>query len=166
MPDWIAAELKGMGLLGVVIFLLLKVIVILGVVIKILWGKYTALNDERCVERQAFMDVMNAKSSSDLQLARSHEERNDVERELGEAFKAQSASFDRVNDRVELFHDDNKDRLKDINLVVGSLADGVRTIAANVAANTKSVDASAAIANETKNWIQAPPRARAPRRRK
>nr|DAH82758.1 MAG TPA: ATP synthase [Caudoviricetes sp.] len=159
MPDWIIATLKGMGVPGAIIFVLLNTIAVMGIVIKVLWKKYTDLNDERRIERAAFLEAMAKKSASDLELARSHEERNDIEAELGEAFKAQAGAFDRVNDRVELFHEDNRDKLKDIRIVVESLAEGFRTLASAVAANT-------ATATEIRNWIQAPPRARAPRRRR
>lgn len=115
-----------MGPAGAAISVLLSTITILAGAIVVLFKQNNGHNKARLAEREVLIKVIEANNTALNKSAEATEERNRVTQELANAIDKQASAFTIVNERVGLYHEDNKEKLKDLSAVVGSTAEALR----------------------------------------
>jgi uncharacterized protein HemX len=126
MSEFVTAILKSMGVAGAAISILLTTITLLGTVIVALWKQNNAHNKARLSEREALIKIVESNNTALNRNSDATEERNRVTQELADAIGKQAAAFEMVNQRVEFYHSDNRDKLSDVRKVIDSMSDALR----------------------------------------
>ncbi|MCP1852769.1 MULTISPECIES: hypothetical protein [unclassified Bradyrhizobium] len=145
-PEIVAQTLAGWGPAGAVIAVLLATIPVLAGAIVVLFKANNRLHIERKEELARFSKLVEANNAALTKVAESTEERNRVTEALAEAIKVQATAFEMVNQRIEFYHGNNIEKLKDLIGTFASQADAVRVLTGMVtlARDNSSVAATAA----------------------
>lgn len=131
MSEIVSGALKEMGgAAGAAISVLMGTVSILAGAVVVLYKRNNSTIDEttkaRIAERDVFAKLIGDTNTALNGVIDVNEQRNRVTEELSDAIKSQGTTFAIVNERVSLYHTDNKEKLKEVHDVVGSMADAVR----------------------------------------
>ncbi len=126
MSELVTGTLKEMGAAGAAISVLLTAVAALSGAVVFQWRQANQINGLRLKERDALNKALSDNTAAINGMTRATEERNRVTQELADAIALQASAFERVNDRVGFYHEDNKEKLSDIRKVVESMAEAVR----------------------------------------
>jgi hypothetical protein len=130
MSEFVSGVLKELGAAGAAISVLMTTIGVLGGAIVVLdrrnKSSADATNKARMAEREIMIKMLEASNTAINRSSEASEQRNEVTQQLADAIKSQATVFAIVNERVSLYHADNKEKLKDVSDVVGAMADALR----------------------------------------
>jgi predicted house-cleaning noncanonical NTP pyrophosphatase (MazG superfamily) len=126
MAEFVSGALKEMGPAGAAIWVLMGTITIMAGAVVALWRQNNAATKARLAERDIFAKIVESNTTALTKNADATSQRNLVTEELSDAIKSQATSATMVNERVSLYHGDNKEKLKDVIEVVSSMAEAVR----------------------------------------
>lgn len=127
MSEFVTATLKGMGAAGAAISVLLTACGALAGAVVFQWKQANKVYGFRLAERDTLNKALTDNTKAIEGMTRATEERNQVTQELADAIAKQAAAFERVNDRVGFYHEDNKEKLTDLRKVTEAMAEAVRT---------------------------------------
>lgn len=127
MSEFVTGQIKELGVAGAIISVLLTIVVpSLVAAVIFLFKKIMSMNDARVAERDQFANLVASNSAALNKNAEAILRQSTVQEKLADAIEAFSVDTRMTNDRVNLYHSDNKDKLKDLDQVVGSMAEAVR----------------------------------------
>ncbi|UFX42045.1 hypothetical protein HAP47_0022550 [Bradyrhizobium sp. 41S5] len=149
-PEIVTQTLAGMGFAGAVITVLLSTIAALVTGLVVLFRINNRLHAERKTELATFSKLVEANNAALTKVAEATEERNRVTEALAEAIKVQATAFEMVNQRIEFYHGNNIEKLKDLISAFAAHAEAVRVLTGSVTVSRDSSAAAAAAANELK----------------
>jgi hypothetical protein len=93
-PAWVVDILKGMGLAGAIIFVLMGVIVVLGGVIRVMYLHANKVYGYRLAERDTLKDALANASHVLEAVLEATKDRNELTKELAKLIAEQSAAFE------------------------------------------------------------------------
>lgn len=127
MSEFVTGQIKELGVAGAIISVLLTTVIpALVTAVIVLWKQNNGMNKARIAERDVFAKLFEANTTALNKNAEATIQRNAVTEKLADAIETFAVDFRMTNERVNLYHTDNKEKLKEVVSTVGSMADAVR----------------------------------------
>jgi hypothetical protein len=126
MSEFVNSTLKEMGVAGAAISVLLTAVSGLVAAVVFQWRQANKVYGFRLAERDTLNKALTDNTAAINAMVRATEERNRVTQELAAAIAKQATAFERVNDRLEFYHEDNREKLTDIRKVIEVMSEAVR----------------------------------------
>lgn len=133
MEAWAVDILKGYGLAGVVIVLLIAVVVWQARAISTKDSEIQMLHSQRAAEREKLMELFADATNAQRITAEVTSKRNAIMEELADATMAQANSNERMGDKVVNQAEMFKERLSDFKHVIDSFGESNRVMTGLVA---------------------------------
>lgn len=133
MEAWAIDILKGYGLAGVVIALLVAVVVWQARAISAKDAELKLLNSQRAAEREKLMELFADATNAQRITAEVTSKRNEIMEDLAGAMTSQANSNDRMGDKVVNQAEMFKERLSDFKHVIDSFGESNRVMTGLVA---------------------------------
>lgn len=133
MEAWVIDILKGYGLAGIVIALLVAVVVSQARTIKAKDADINALHTQRAAEREKLMELFADATNAQRITAEVTSKRNEIMEDLAGAMTSQANSNDRMGDKVVNQAEMFKERLSDFKHVIDSFGESNRVMTGLVA---------------------------------
>lgn len=127
---FVGEQLKGMGVAGAIIIVLMGVITIMGGVIAIQWKHSNKVYGYRLAERDTLNAALNDSKNALSAMLSATKERNEITDELAEVIAKQAASFEQLSDRIRLHYERLVDDNSRLNMVVSAISESVRNMVA------------------------------------
>src|SRR3954471_23995277 len=113
MTEFVASTLKEMGAAGAAISVLLTAIGGLVTAVVFQYKQGNKVYGYRLAERDTLNKALTDNTAAIHAMTRTAEERNKATQELADAIEKMASAFERLNDRLAMQHDVQKDQLKD-----------------------------------------------------
>lgn len=130
MIETVAPVLKDMGLPGAIIIVLMGVIGILSMVIVYQYKQANKVYSYRLAERDTLNKALTDSTAAQLTQAHATEDRNKTTEQLSAVIQKQAMMFEALLERLKNYHDSLIEKQTRADIVLASLADSQRTLAA------------------------------------
>jgi hypothetical protein len=132
---FVGEQLKGLGLPGAIIIVLMAVVTVMGTAIGFMWKHSNKVYGYRLAERDVLNKALTDASAVLAGLLKASEERNDLTEELASLIEKQGAAFELLKVTVLAQYDTIKSNQAVAAQAVASLADAVRQLTSMVQEN-------------------------------
>lgn len=128
MDGWVVETLKAYGLAGVFIFVLIGANAAQWMAAKAKDRALKALNEQRTVERETLVKLLERANAVQATTADVTAKRNEVMNALSGTIMAQASANDRLGDRVSLQTEMFKEKLGDVRHVIDATGESYRVL--------------------------------------
>lgn len=125
---YVGETLKGMGVPGAIIIVLMGVITLLAGVIVVQWRQANKVYGFRLAERDVLNSALNDSKTALGAMLDATKERNEITDDLAEVITRQAAAFDQVSDRIRMHYEGLRDDNARLHMVVNAIAESMRVL--------------------------------------
>lgn len=123
---FVGEQLKGQGLAGAIIIVLMSVIGLMGTAIALMWRHSNKVYGYRLAERDTLNTALNESKTAVASMLAATKERNEITDEMADVIAKQSASFDMLTERIRSHYERLVDDNSRLNMVVTSISEAMR----------------------------------------
>lgn len=125
---FVGEQLKGQGLAGAIIIVLMGVITLMGSAIALMWRHSNKVYGYRLAERDTLNNALNESKNAIASMLSATKERNEITDELADVIAKQAAIFEQLSDRIRLHYERLVDDNSRLNMVVTSISEAMRQV--------------------------------------
>jgi len=125
---FVGETLKGMGVAGAIIIVLMGVITVLSAVIALLWKHSNKVYGYRLAERDVLNAALNDSKTALYAMLAETKERNEITEELADVVSKQASAFDALSERIRMHYERLIDDNSRMNLVVNAISEAMRAM--------------------------------------